>query len=95
VDFLANVRFGERPVAVLSCDYWQSQLGGYPNVIGDTLTVNGRALEIIGVAAAGFTGVTLGVRHQIFVPITLSLGRPPFSQQASRNKVESAAENHE
>jgi predicted permease len=69
-------RVGESTVVVLSYDYWQSQLGGDPSVIGDTLTVNGRALEIIGVAAAGFTGMTLGVRHQVFVPVTLPLGRP-------------------
>ena len=120
VDFLANVRFGEQPVAgrgalisgtffsvlnlepalgrligpqdeprvgesavvVLSYDYWQTQLGGDPNVLGKTLTVNGRALEIIGVAAAGFTGVTLGVRQQIFVPVTLPLGSPQPSHES-------------
>ncbi|HEX7081494.1 MAG TPA: ABC transporter permease [Gammaproteobacteria bacterium] len=69
-------RIGESAVAVLSYDYWQTQLGGDPNVIGETLTVNGQALEIIGVAPAGFTGTTLGVRSQVFVPLTLTLMRP-------------------
>jgi predicted permease len=69
-------RVGESAVVVLSYDYWQSQLGGDPSVIGETLTINGRALEIIGVAAAGFTGMTLGVRPQVFVPVTMPLGRP-------------------
>ena len=120
VDFLANLRFGEQPVAgrgalvsgsffnvlnlqpalgrligpqdeprvgesavvVLSYDYWQTRLGGDPNVIGETLTVNGQALEIIGVAAAGFTGMTLGVRHQVFVPVTVPLGRPQSNHES-------------
>ena len=77
-------RVGESSVVVLGYDYWQSQLGGDPDVIGDTLTVNGRALEIIGVAPAGFTGMTLGVRHQVFVPITLPLGRPQPNHESRR-----------
>jgi predicted permease len=74
-------RLGESAVAVLSNDYWQSQFGGDPKVIGETLMVNGHALEIIGVAPAGFTGTNLGTRPQIFVPATL---------QASMQRVSTA-----
>jgi predicted permease len=69
-------RIGESAVVVLGYDYWQTQLGGDPNVIGETLTVNGQALEIIGVAPAGFAGTTLGVRPQVFLPLTLTLMQP-------------------
>ena len=64
-------RMGESAVAVLSHEYWQNQFGGDPKVIGETLMVNGHALEIVGVAPAGFSGTTLGTRPQIFVPVTL------------------------
>ena len=75
-------RLGESAVAVLSNDYWQSQFGGDTKVIGETLMVNGYALEIIGVAPAGFTGTNLGTRPQIFVPATL---------QASMQRVSTAS----
>jgi predicted permease len=64
-------RIGESAVVVLSYDYWQRQFGGDPKVVGETLTVNGQQLEIIGVAPAGFTGTILGTRMDVFVPLTL------------------------
>jgi putative ABC transport system permease protein len=64
-------RAGESAVAVLAYDYWRSRFGGDPSIIGRTLTVNGRALSIVGVAPAGFAGTTLGWRPQVFVPLTL------------------------
>ena len=62
---------GESAVVVLGYDYWQRRFAGDPNVIGELLTVNGQALEIIGVAPEGFTGTILGVRADVFVPLSL------------------------
>ncbi|HET8696127.1 MAG TPA: ABC transporter permease, partial [Gammaproteobacteria bacterium] len=62
---------GESPVAVVSYDYWQSSLGGDPNVVGQTLVVNGQSLTIVGVAPHGFSGTTFGWRPAVFVPLTL------------------------
>ncbi len=62
---------GESPVAVLSHEAWRTRFGQNPNVVGESLTVNGHALTIAGVAPAGFWGTTLGAEPQIFVPITL------------------------
>jgi predicted permease len=62
---------GESAVVVLSYDYWQRRFAGDPNVIGELLTVNGQELEIIGVAPEGFTGTILGVRMDVFVPLSL------------------------
>ena len=41
-------------VAVLSYDYWSTQLGADPTVLNDTIIVNGQALTIVGVAPRGF-----------------------------------------
>lgn len=41
---------GEGAVVVLAHDYWQREFGADRDVIGRTLVVNGRSLEIIGVA---------------------------------------------
>ena len=62
---------GGHPVAVLSHAYWETQLGGDRAVVNSTISVNGTALTIVGVAPAGFTGTTLGVRPQVYVPITM------------------------
>lgn len=46
-------------VAVISYDLWQSWFAGDTDVIGSTLTVNGRDVEIVGVAPAGFVGADI------------------------------------
>lgn len=45
-------------VAVLSHRYWRARFGEDPGVVGRTIRVNGRALEVVGVAKEGFTGMT-------------------------------------
>jgi predicted permease len=62
---------GESHVAVLGYGYWQTRFGRNPNVLNETLLVNGQNLTIVGVAPRGFSSTTLGVRPDVFVPITL------------------------
>ncbi|HVQ41169.1 MAG TPA: ABC transporter permease, partial [Vicinamibacterales bacterium] len=63
---------GESPVAVLSHRYWQTRFNGDPAAVNETITINGRAFTIVGVAPAGFDGTTVGSRPEVFVPITMS-----------------------
>lgn len=58
-------------VAVLSHAYWQSRFGQSPDVLNETLTVNGAPYTIVGVAPRGFEGTTLGIEPSLFVPITM------------------------
>jgi predicted permease len=62
---------GAHPVAVLSHAYWTARLGADPGVVGRAVTVNGRALTVVGVAPSGFTGTTRGNAAEVFVPITM------------------------
>ena len=62
---------GVAPVVVLSHAYWTTRFGADPGVLNRTMLVNGRTLTIVGVAPAGFTGTTLGIEPQVFVPITM------------------------
>lgn len=62
---------GGHPVAVLSHAFWETRMGADPGVIGETITVNGQPLTIVGVAPRGFEGTTLFVRPDVFVPITM------------------------
>ena len=58
-------------VAVLSHRYWQSRLGADPDVLNKAIVVNGHPLTIVGVAARGFDGTTLGDQPSVFVPLTM------------------------
>jgi predicted permease len=62
---------GGHPIVVLSHEYWKSQLGGDPAVVGQIITVNGHQMTIIGVSALGFEGTTLGNKPDLFVPLSM------------------------
>jgi predicted permease len=47
---------GARPVAVISWGFWQRQLGGNPDAIGTTITLNRTPFAIVGVTPRTFTG---------------------------------------
>jgi putative ABC transport system permease protein len=69
---------GEPHVVVLSHEYWRTRFGETPDVLGRTLTVNGQAMTIVGVAPQGFTGTTLGIEPKVFVPISMRGKMIPF-----------------
>ncbi|MEZ5287444.1 MAG: ABC transporter permease, partial [Vicinamibacterales bacterium] len=71
IDETDDVAAGGTDVAVVSDEYWRARLGGRADVLGQTLMVNDYPLTIVGVAAPGFAGTTLGIRPAVFVPITL------------------------
>jgi predicted permease len=62
---------GEGHVVVLSHAYWTSRFGQDRSLLGQTITINGQPMTIIGVAPEGFDGTTLGARPVVFVPITM------------------------
>ena len=65
-------RPGAAPVAVISHGYWQRQFAGDPSAIGRTIRVSGHPVTIVGVAAAGFTGLGgWGPRYDFFAPLEL------------------------
>jgi predicted permease len=77
---------GESPVAVLSHAYWRRQFGGDPGVLGRTLSVNGESLTVIGVAPDGFSGTTLGLRPEVFVPLTMRWRMEPTRVRDDTNR---------
>ena len=61
---------GAPPVAVLAYDYWQQRFAGDLQVVGRTLAVNGYPLAIVGVAEAGFGGLSPTARPSAFLPVS-------------------------
>lgn len=62
---------GEAPVVVLGHGFWTSSFAADPSVLNKTLKINGQTLTIVGVAPPKFDGTTLGLKPQVYVPITL------------------------
>lgn len=62
---------GAHPLAILGHDFWINRYGGDPGVLDRIITVNGTPFTIVGVAPEGFTGTTLGVRPDLYVPLTM------------------------
>ena len=67
------------PVVVLSHAYWTRRFGGSPATVGTTLTLNGKPATIIGVAAVGFSGLTMST-PDIWTPIV----QQPYFVEGSR-----------
>ncbi|MBF5045672.1 ABC transporter permease [Aggregicoccus sp. 17bor-14] len=60
------------PVVVLGYALWQRRFEGAPDVVGRSLTVNGHAFTIVGVAPEGFTGPELDDRTtDLFLPLMM------------------------
>jgi predicted permease len=59
------------PVAMLSHGFWQRRFGGAADAIGRSITINGLAATIVGVAPPGFNGaLQVGSAPSVFVPLT-------------------------
>ena len=48
-------RPGAPPVVIISQEFWQQRLSANPNVIGTSMSINGRAATIVGVMRPRFT----------------------------------------
>jgi predicted permease len=58
------------PVVVISHRLWRQRFAGAPDVIGRTLTLDRVAFRIVGVTAASFTGLDVGLPFDVAVPIS-------------------------
>ena len=81
---------GNDNVVVISHGLWQRRYGSDPNVIGQTLLLNGRQFMIIGIMPADFkfplTNVALGqpaFRASVFTP--MAFDKDALAERGSRN----------
>jgi len=70
---------GQPPVAVISHEYWERRFARRQDVIGQILSIGGRAVAIVGVTAPDFHGLDSGYRTDITMPIAVNvLDEPGF-----------------
>jgi len=78
-------KLNANPVAVISYDFWKTQLGGAADVVGRKVLVNRNPLIIIGVAASTFRGVDVGEVPSLWIPASMSTEViPGFTQLHDR-----------
>ena len=63
-----DINPGQHPVAVLSYDFWTRRFARNPDVLGRWVTIREKPLQIVGVAAKGFTGVEPGIMTDVWAP---------------------------
>ena len=60
---------GRNPVVLISAGFWARKFGSQPDVLGKTLTLDGRAFTIVGVLPAGFDLSGIFRASDIYAPI--------------------------
>ncbi len=75
---------GAHFVTVLSYSFWEDAFGLDPNIVGQSMVINGKSYTIVGVAPEGFTGTTLGNVPKVYVPITMRGEVQRFSRWEDR-----------
>lgn len=62
---------GGHPVMVLSYGFWQRRFSGRPEVVGQTVELNGRTFTIVGVAPPEFQGTMSALRCDFWAPVAM------------------------
>lgn len=62
---------GADPVAVLSYPLWRRSFGSDPAIVGKSVTLNGHAFVVVGVAASNFAGTDVGQPDDLWVPLSM------------------------
>ena len=62
-------RPGAPPAVVLSHAFWTRRFGAAPDVVGQSLTLNGQPFAIVGVAPREFTGLLAPLVGDLWVPL--------------------------
>lgn len=74
------------PAVVLSHQYWVARFAADPAVVGKEILVNSYPMVVVGVSAAGFTGVDPARSPQIRVPIQMKPLMTPGSDNLGNRR---------
>jgi hypothetical protein len=74
------------PVVVLSYQYWVARFDSDPGAVGKKILVNSYPMVIVGVSAAGFSGIDPARSPQIRIPIQMKPLMTPGSDQLNNRR---------
>jgi predicted permease len=63
---------GASPLVVLAYDFWKTQLGSDPAVVGRKILVNQNPMTVVGVAAPAFRGIDVGEVPALWIPASMA-----------------------
>jgi predicted permease len=66
-----DVVFGGHPVAVVSHNFWRTQMRSDPAAVGASIVLNDTPFTIAGVAPRGFFGESVGVNIDLWAPLSM------------------------
>ena len=75
---------GAHFVTVLAYSFWDDAFGKDPNIVGQSMVINGKSFTIVGVTPRGFDGTTVGSKPKVYVPITMRGEVQRFSRWEDR-----------
>lgn len=78
---------GSDPVIVLGYAYWQRRFHGDPGIVGKTITANGHALTVVGVAENRFHGPNSVVETDAYLPLSMAVIGADRSQFWSNREI--------
>lgn len=68
---------GNAPVVVISDRFWRNRLNASPDVVGQTLRLNGQPATIVGITPKDFNGALPENPSELFVPVTVPAALAP------------------
>jgi predicted permease len=76
---------GASPVAVVTYDFWRTQLASAPDVVGRKILINQFPMTVVGVAAPTFRGIDIGEVPSVWVPAAMAAQAiPGFERKMDR-----------
>ncbi len=74
------------PVVVLGHGFWQRRFASDASVVGRSITLNGAAFTVVGVAAPRFGGTYIGLNLNLYLPITTMPLLRPDGEEVLRDR---------
>jgi predicted permease len=78
----------DRPIAVLTYDYWRRRFNGNPAILNQTVLLNGYPITIVGIAARDYRGFDIAERTDILVPTMMKNQMTPTWQGLDNRRVQ-------
>jgi len=69
---------GSHPVAILSYGSWLSRFGGDHEIVGSVVRINDHPFTVVGVASEDFTGLSVLITPEVWVPLMMADWALPF-----------------